>query len=166
MISRCKGILTFNSGVGRHPFIADPSPLYPFCGLPYTCVSFHSCHVSRVTHVLCSWFKKRFFRIVTKKVLPLLLLSPLLSSPPFYCTLPTLFTSMEKHASDRLVFIKLGGSLITDKTRPETVREEVMLRIARCVPRAVQQLTAYMDSLSTTAVSSSQASARQRRIRT
>ena len=45
---------------------------------------------------------------------------------------PEAFTSMEKHASDRLVFIKLGGSLISDKTKPETLRGEVLDRIARC----------------------------------
>lgn len=30
-----------------------------------------------------------------------------------------------------LVFIKLGGSLVTDKTKPETLREEVLDQIAR-----------------------------------
>lgn len=40
---------------------------------------------------------------------------------------------MEKHESDRLVFIKLGGSLISDKTKPETLRGEVLDRIARYV---------------------------------
>lgn len=31
------------------------------------------------------------------------------------------------------MFIKLGGSLISDKTKPETLRGEVLDRIARCV---------------------------------
>lgn len=32
-----------------------------------------------------------------------------------------------------LVFIKLGGSLVSDKTKPETLREDVLDRIARCI---------------------------------
>lgn len=31
----------------------------------------------------------------------------------------------------RLMFIKLGGSLISDKTKPETLRQDVLDRIAR-----------------------------------
>jgi len=33
-------------------------------------------------------------------------------------------------ARERLVFVKLGGSVITDKTRPETARSEVISRLA------------------------------------
>ncbi len=29
-----------------------------------------------------------------------------------------------------LVFVKLGGSLITDKTRPATVRQDVIARLS------------------------------------
>ena len=35
-----------------------------------------------------------------------------------------------------LVFIKLGGSVITDKTQPETARPEVIQRLAREVASA------------------------------
>lgn len=34
-------------------------------------------------------------------------------------------------AAHRLVFIKLGGSLVSDKTKPETLRADVLARIAR-----------------------------------
>jgi isopentenyl phosphate kinase len=36
----------------------------------------------------------------------------------------------------QLVFVKLGGSVITDKTRPQTARSEVIARLAREVARA------------------------------
>lgn len=38
-------------------------------------------------------------------------------------------------AAHRLVFIKLGGSLVSDKTKPETLRADVLSRIARYPPR-------------------------------
>lgn len=36
-----------------------------------------------------------------------------------------------RDAEHRLVFIKLGGSLVSDKTKPETLRKDVLARIAR-----------------------------------
>ena len=36
-----------------------------------------------------------------------------------------------RHAEHHLVFIKLGGSLVSDKTKPETLRKDVLARIAR-----------------------------------
>lgn len=36
-----------------------------------------------------------------------------------------------RDTAHRLVFIKLGGSLVSDKTKPETLRKDVLARIAR-----------------------------------
>lgn len=54
---------------------------------------------------------------------------------PFLTPLTPLSKSSNKMEEDRsrLVLLKLGGSLISDKTRPEALRGEVLDRIARCV---------------------------------
>ena len=36
-----------------------------------------------------------------------------------------------RDAAHCLVFIKLGGSLVSDKTKPEALRKDVLCRIAR-----------------------------------
>ena len=38
--------------------------------------------------------------------------------------------------TDELVFLKLGGSLITEKSRPYTPRHDVIERLAREIERA------------------------------
>jgi len=43
----------------------------------------------------------------------------------------------EGNAANRLVFCKLGGSVITDKTRPETARHDVIARLAGEVARSL-----------------------------
>ena len=43
---------------------------------------------------------------------------------------------MTEGCTDELVFVKLGGSVITDKTQPETDRSEVIARLAGEVARA------------------------------
>jgi len=40
---------------------------------------------------------------------------------------------------DKLIFLKLGGSLITDKNRPHTARPEVILRLAEEIAQAMLQ---------------------------
>jgi len=40
---------------------------------------------------------------------------------------------------DELIFVKLGGSLLTDKTRPEGLRAEVLARLAAEVASALRQ---------------------------
>lgn len=49
-------------------------------------------------------------------------------------------SSQVASASHRLVFLKLGGSLITDKTQPETPRPQVLARLAAEVQEARQEL--------------------------
>jgi isopentenyl phosphate kinase len=44
----------------------------------------------------------------------------------------------EAQGAGQLVFVKLGGSVITDKTRPQTARTEVIARLAREVARALR----------------------------
>ncbi|MGQ9457640.1 MAG: isopentenyl phosphate kinase [Anaerolineae bacterium] len=44
---------------------------------------------------------------------------------------------MEASGEEERVFLKLGGSLITDKTRPMTVRQRVLRRLAREVAEAL-----------------------------
>jgi len=47
-------------------------------------------------------------------------------------------TTSSEHNSHNLQFIKLGGSLITDKSRPHTVRSRVLNRLAKEIAAAVQ----------------------------
>lgn len=41
--------------------------------------------------------------------------------------------------ADELVFLKLGGSLLTDKTRPQTLREDVLRRLASEIAAALHE---------------------------
>ena len=43
--------------------------------------------------------------------------------------------------SNNLVYVKLGGSVITDKQRPATARPEVIRRLAREMRDAVKELS-------------------------
>ncbi len=47
-------------------------------------------------------------------------------------------TATTKHNSHNLQFLKLGGSLITDKSHPHTVRPRVLNRLAKEIAAAVQ----------------------------
>lgn len=48
------------------------------------------------------------------------------------------------NAPRRLVVVKLGGSLITDKTRPSTPRPEVMERLAKEIAEALPELDGHL----------------------
>ena len=52
---------------------------------------------------------------------------------------------MTARGARRLVFVKLGGSVITDKTQPEADRPEVIARLASEVARALAGAAGQQD---------------------